>query len=318
MAKRKQPGDASRLSEPEFLRASEREGFPPGWAPLVPPKGPARVKALRFLGLGPHASDHKARLVFSRWVEREDPRAATYQERFIEPYEPITRSIVIVSDPDRWERIRIWREHPARALGMPYEAVLEGGDPEEVCCGDQVREYTLTFEALAADFGLSRPQTLRLMAILRRHWKPTSTAEDWVSITAALTGCERDPIAARLALKNLVRRSPDGVVGRPRGSAADRIEDVADELRERAGAIRSEIVRICKLDRFKRTAGLIALFGTFGIPESPVLADAIHALFPRVGGLEPRRVLVFVLTRIYRQRFPGLREARVSRLLSVK
>jgi len=302
----------------EFLRAHAGEGFPAGTPPLVPPNGPARVAALRFLRLKPDASDDKAHLAFSRLVEREHPRGTAYYQRFVVPYEPIVRSIVIVSDPDRWERIRIWREHPARALGVPYEAVLEGGDPEEVYPGDQVREYTLTFEALAADFGLSRPQTLRLMAILRRSWKPTSTAEDWVSITAALTGCAPEPIAARRALKNLVRRSPDGVVGRPRGSSADRIEDVADELRERAGAIRSEIVRICKLDRFKRTAGLIALFGTFGIPESPVLADAIHALFPRVGGLEPRRVLVFVLTRIYRQRFPGLREARVSRLLSVK
>ena len=287
-------------------------------APLVPRKGAVRRAALKFLGLVPDAPDETAYRVISRWLEREKPRFYEYYDRFVEPYEPITRSIVHVRDPERAARLRAWQQHPLHD-SVPYEAIFEGGDPEDVEDDDVVVTYRLAAERIAARFGLSPANTTKLTEILTRQWNPAWSAEDPITITAALTGCAPNKIAAQRQLRNLLRRSPDCELGRPRGTPADGIDDAADELRLHAKAIHPEVVRICQARHADtRDAAVVALLARSGVPDSKVLRNAVDHLLARVGGAEPRRVLVFVLTRIYRQQFPGLRELQVSRLLSAK
>jgi hypothetical protein len=60
-------------------------------APLVPAKGATRTAALRFLGLKPEATDARAHAVIRRWMEQDDPRFEAYYDRFVGPFEPITR-----------------------------------------------------------------------------------------------------------------------------------------------------------------------------------------------------------------------------------
>lgn len=287
-------------------------------APLVPHKGAVRRAALKFLGLAPDASDDKAHRVIKRWLEREDPRFHEYSSRFVEPYEPVTRSIVHVTDPERAARLRAWQQHPLYNE-VPYEAIFEGGDPEVVEDEDVVVTYRLTAERIAARFGLDSANTTKLAGILKRQWNAAWSAEDPIAVTAALTGCAPNQIAAQKQLRNLLRRSPDRGPGRGEGSAASGIEHIADEVRKHAEAIRPDVERICQAKYADtRDTALVELLGRSGVPDSKVLRSAVDKLLDRDGGTEPRRVLVFVLTRIYRQRFPGLREPQVSRLLSTK
>ena len=97
----------------------------------VPTDPVARKQALRFLRLPTTATDAQMdRKILVLLKARDSSRFDEYHRRFIEPYERVEHEVCLV-DPDRYRRIQAWHAHPARALGVPYEAVVPGGDPEQ-------------------------------------------------------------------------------------------------------------------------------------------------------------------------------------------
>lgn len=104
--------------------------------PNVPVDPVERKKALRFLGLPASATDLQAdRKILALINRRDTSRNEEYRRRFITPYERVEVETVLV-DPERYRRIQEWHAHPAYKLGVPYEAVLPGGDPEETSAID--------------------------------------------------------------------------------------------------------------------------------------------------------------------------------------
>lgn len=209
--------------------------------PLVPAKGATRTAALRFLGLKPETSDVRAHAVIRRWMERDDPRFEQYYDRFVEPFEPITRERAFV-DPARLQLALLdvlshpGCDEPRRALiedaltrGFDAQIDLlmnhpafEGAVDLGEIADSRVR-YRWTFEQLAARvaaaFKITHTKIPTLAAVLVRVWN-VDWSDDPVEIVAGVTGKATAYTAARRELKNLLRRSLEKGAGRPRGGTA--------------------------------------------------------------------------------------------------
>ena len=97
--------------------------------PLVP-SGTARVAALRFLGLTPSASDPQAHEAIKALMDVNAPKFERYYRTYVEPYEPPPIREVRFVDVETYARIVRSQNDPLYGR-VPYEAVYEGGDPED-------------------------------------------------------------------------------------------------------------------------------------------------------------------------------------------